>query len=272
MVGSTPVSIQCLETISEIYFDLYWLWSMEESYKTPANEWATCLATGLINWRMKVLCGWLSQNQGCKPMRLRSLSIFHASYSSCSHWRKPTSIVCVQGRKRRWFDFFLESRSSHRLAFYSLRTIFDPWALQRSWFNSIHFEASSSKVKIDNGFSIRCGTDGQSAGVSPVKNSGWRWQLEHPMYISLLIYARWKIDQNVLTYEDYQLWQKWVHLLIALPIRYSENPVCGYVPSLDDIARSTRTSSSSSPSVRPCSRSPSLWVMNSTPIIPMWQW
>lgn len=149
MVGSTPVSIQCLETISEIYFDLYWLWSMEESYKTPANEWATCLATGLINWRMKVLCGWLSQNQGCKPMRLRSLSIFHASYSSCSHWRKPTSIVCVQGRKRRWFDFFLESRSSHRLAFYSLRTIFDPWALQRSWFNSIHFEASSSKVKID---------------------------------------------------------------------------------------------------------------------------
>lgn len=33
------------------------------------------------------------------------------------------------------------------------------------------FEASSD-IKFYNGFSIRCGTDGQSAGVSQVQNSG----------------------------------------------------------------------------------------------------
>lgn len=68
--------------------------------------------------------------------------------------------------------------------------------------------------------------------------------------ISCKIFASWicyapggwrivKIRRHWHTYEDYKLWQKWVHLWIVLPIRYTycKNPICGKsVYLLDAIA------------------------------------
>lgn len=62
-----------------------------------------------------------SQNQGCRPMRLRSLRVSSMPVIRPAVIEKPKLNSCVQGQKRGRLDH----RSRHRLIFYSLLTIFE---------------------------------------------------------------------------------------------------------------------------------------------------